>query len=182
MHENADPIDRLLDDDVERPPMGAVAVVRKGLSVSPEMRRGLGVTIGLALVGAFGRVLVPVFTQQVIDRGIGDPGSDVDMTWVWTLACIACGVLDVTTITNWLTRSRLARAAETALAGLRRTVFDHIHKLSIARHTESRRGVLVARVTADVEQLSLFFSWGGIAWIVSLTMMTAVAITMAVYD
>ena len=177
-----DLFDVLLDDDVEKPPAGAVEVVRRGLRVSPELRQGLGVTIGLALVGAFGRVLIPVLTQQVIDRGLGAGEGDVDMETVWGLAAISMGVLVVTTITNWMTRVRLARSAETALAGLRRKAFDHIHRLSIARHTESRRGVLVARVTADVEQLSLFFSWGGIAWVVSLTMMTAVAFTMAVYD
>jgi ATP-binding cassette, subfamily B, bacterial len=180
--ERPDVFDVLLDDDVERPPAGAVDVIRRGLRVSPELRQGLGVTIGLALVGAFGRVLIPVLTQQVIDRGLGGGEGDVDMSTVWTLAGVAAAVLVVTTITNWMTRARLARSAETALAGLRRKVFDHIHRLSIARHTENRRGVLVARVTADVEQLSLFFAWGGIAWIVSLTMMTAVAVTMAAYD
>ena len=87
--------------------------------------------------------------------------------------------LAVTTVANWLTRVRLARAAERALANLRSRVFDHIHRLSIARHTENRRGVLVARVTSDVETLSQFFSWGGIAWVVSLSMMVAVAVTMA---
>jgi len=160
---------------------GALDVVRRGLRVSPELRRGLGTTIALALIGAGGRVLIPVLTQQVIDKGIGAEGG-VDMGTVWTLAAVAAVVLVLTTVTNWLTRVRLARSAETALAGLRRQVFDHVHRLSLARHTQHRRGVLVARVTADVEQLSLFFSWGGIAWIVSLTMMTAVAATMAVYD
>jgi hypothetical protein len=69
--ERPDVFDVLLDDDVERPPAGAVDVIRRGLRVSPELRQGLGVTIGLALVGAFGRVLIPVLTQQVIDRGLG---------------------------------------------------------------------------------------------------------------
>jgi ATP-binding cassette subfamily B protein len=181
-HPDDELFDVLLDDDVDKPPAGAVEVVRRGHRVSPELRQGLGTTIALALVGAFGRVLIPVLTQQVIDRGLGSGEGDVDMPAVWKLAGAAFGVLVLTTVTNWMTRARLARSAETALAGLRRKVFDHIHKLSIARHTESRRGVLVARVTSDVEQLSQFFSWGGIAWIVSLTMMTAVAVTMAVYD
>ena len=155
--------------------------MRRGHARSaPSCATGLGVTIALALVGAGGRVLVPVLTQQVIDRGITDDG--VDMGIVWRLAAIAVVALVVTTVTNWRTRVRLARSAETALAGLRAQAFDHIHQLSIARHTESRRGVLVARVTSDVEQLSQFFSWGGIAWIVSLSMMIAVAVTMAIYD
>ena len=177
---DVDIVDLLLDDDADRPPVGAVAVVRRGMEVSPELRDGLGLTIGLALVGAGGRVLVPVLTQQIIDRGIS--GEGVRMATVWRLAAIAAAALAVTTVTNWRTRVRLARAAETALANLRGRVFDHVHKLSIARHTENRRGVLVARVTSDVETLSVFFSWGGIAWVVSLTMMAAVALTMAVYD
>jgi putative ABC transport system ATP-binding protein len=175
-----DEVDHLLDDDGARPPAGALDVVRRGMRVSPELRQGLGVTIGLALIGAGGRVLVPVLTQQIIDRGIGSDG--VDMGTVWRLSALAGLALAVTTVTNWRTRVRLARSAEAALANLRSHAFDHIHRLSIARHTENRRGVLVARVTSDIETLSLFFSWGGIAWIVSLTMMAAVAATMAVYD
>ncbi len=180
--DEVDEVDRLLDGEVEHPE-GALSVVRRGLAVSPELRKGLGTTVGLALLGAGGRVLVPVLTQQVIDRGIrgGQPG-DVDMPLVLGLAAVSLVVLSLTTLTNWLTRTRLARAAETALAGLRRRVFDQVHRLSIARHTENRRGVLVSRVTSDVEQLSQFFAWGGIAWIVSLSMMVAVAITMAIYD
>jgi ATP-binding cassette subfamily B protein len=174
-----DEVDVLLDDD-GKPPMGALAVVRRGLAVSPELKDGLGITILLALVGAGGRVLVPVLTQQVIDRGVAE--GRVDMAQVWRMTLLAVVALSITTTTNWRTRVRLARAAEGALANLRSRVFDHVHQLSIARHTENRRGVLVARVTSDVEQLSTFFSWGGIAWIVSLTMMVAVAVTMAIYD
>jgi putative ABC transport system ATP-binding protein len=183
MNAETDAVDVLLSDDLDaRPPAGALDVVRRGLAVSPELRQGLGTTIALALVGAGGRVLIPVLTQQIIDRGIAAGPGGVDMGTVWSLAGVAMVVLAVTTTTNWLTRVRLARAAETALARLRTKVFDHVHRLSIARHTENRRGTLVARVTSDVEQLSVFFAWGGIAWVVSLTMMTAVAVTMAAYD
>lgn len=174
-----DEVDRLLDAADEEP-VGALAVVRHGLKVSPELREGLGVTITLALIGAGGRVLVPVLTQQVIDRGITPEGVEVGT--VWRLSVLAMLILVLTTLTNWRTRVRLARAAERALANLRNRVFDHIHRLSIARHTESRRGVLVGRVTSDVETLSVFFAWGGIAWVVSLSMMVAVAATMAIYD
>lgn len=176
----ADDIDLLLDDDVERPPAGAVDIVRRGLRVTPELGRGLAVTIALALVGAGGRVLVPILVQQVIDRGIGERGVDLDV--VWRLSGVALVVLAATTVVNWLTRTRLATSSEGALAALRGRVFDHIHRLSIARHTENRRGVLVSRVTSDVEQLSQFFAWGGITWIVSISMMLAVAVTMAAYD
>ncbi len=77
---------------------------------------------------------------------------------------------------------RLARRSEHALYGLRTRAFDHIHALSIAHHAEERRGSLVARVTSDIETLSQFFQWGGIAWLLDGTLMIAVAVTMLVYD
>ena len=126
-----DEVDVLLDDD-HKPPMGALAVVRRGLAVSPELKDGLGLTLFLALVGAGGRVLVPVLTQQVIDRGVA--AGQVDMGQVWRMTALAVGCLAITTTTNWRTRVRLARAAEGALANLRARVFGHVHKLSIARH------------------------------------------------
>ncbi len=101
-------------------------------------------TLFLALIGAGGRVLVPVLTQQVIDKGIDTETGVIDMGEVWRLSAIAFVLLLITTFTNWMTRIRLARSAEGALARLRGRVFDHIHRLSIARHTENRRGVLVA--------------------------------------
>ncbi|MEO7557164.1 MAG: ABC transporter ATP-binding protein, partial [Acidimicrobiales bacterium] len=56
---------------------GAVSVLRRGMAATPELRRGLGVTIALAMLGAFGRVVIPVLTQQVIDRGLtGSEGPD----------------------------------------------------------------------------------------------------------
>jgi putative ABC transport system ATP-binding protein len=165
---------------------GAISVLRRGLAASPELRHGLGVTLLFALLGAGGRVLVPILTQQVIDRGIvnGAEGgaTDVQLGTVWTLAGVALALLVLTTVLSWQTRVRLARAAETALAALRRRVFDHVHRLSVAHHTSQQRGTLTGRVTNDVEQLSQFFSWGGIGWVVNLAVMLAVTATMAVYD
>ena len=53
---------------------------------------------------------------------------------------------------------------------LRVRTFEHIHQLSIAEQTEEKRGVFVARVTADVDTLSEFTEWGGIDWIISFAL------------
>ena len=44
--------------------------------------------------------------------------------------------------------------SEEALYGLRVRLFEHIHRLSLADHSEERKGALVARVTSDVETLA----------------------------
>ena len=56
------------------------------------------------------------------------------------------------------------------------------------RHTRARQqrrdpgGGHVARVTSDIEQLSQFFSWGGLAWLINLTLMLIVGGVMLAYD
>jgi putative ABC transport system ATP-binding protein len=160
---------------------GAISVLRRGMAAAPELRRGLGVTVGLALIGAAGRVVIPVLTQQVIDRGL--TGADgVRPGIVFALCGAALGLVVITMLIVRLTRVRLARASEDALYRLRTDAFDHIHQLSVAHHTDERRGALVSRVTSDVEVLSQFFSWGGVAWLVNGAVMVAVAVTMSVYD
>ncbi len=161
-------------------PEGAMAILRRGIAISPELRQGAAITVVLALVSAGGRVVIPVLSQQVIDRGLTQ--GAVQMNVVATLCALAAAAVALTAVATRATHRRLALASEGALYGLRTKAFSHIHRLSLNHHTEELRGRLVARVTSDVETLSQFFSWGGVAWIVNSAMLVAVIATMAVYD
>jgi ATP-binding cassette subfamily B protein len=159
---------------------GAVETLRRGWRSSPELRQGAVVTLLLAMVGAGGRLVVPILIQQAIDYGVTSSGVDVGL--VTRMAVIGLAAIVVCTTAQRFAVVRLARQSEYALYGLRTRAFAHIHDLSIADHADERRGSLVARVTSDIETLSQFFSWGGIAWLLDGTLMVAVAVTMFVYD
>lgn len=161
-------------------PGETIAILRRGWKASPELREGAAVTLLLALAGAAGRVIVPIIVQQAIDRGLASEG--VQPGTIAALGALALVVVAMTTVANRATFVRLARASERALFNLRTRAFDHVHGLSLRHHTDEQRGVLVARVTADVETLSRFFEWGGVAWLVNGLMVVVVAITMLVYD
>ena len=77
---------------------------------------------------------------------------------------------------------RLVRASEEALMNLRVRTFAHIHRLSIAEQSEEKRGVFVARVTADADSLQQFTEWGGIAWLISFVQAFAALALMLVYS
>src|SRR5688500_16639393 len=140
------------------------SVLRRGWRTSPELREGAGITVLLALLGAAGRVTVPILVQLTLDHGLeAGPGSPT----MWTLTATGLAVVVMTAVAARLTRIRLARAGERALCGLRVRAFRHIHSLSLATQTDERRGTLVSRVTSDVETLSQFLSWGGVAWLVN---------------
>lgn len=163
---------------------GAVDVIARGLAVSPALRRGLGGTVVLALLGTGTRVAVPILVQQVIDHGFsqGPAGGEVDFPLV-AILCAACAL--VVGISAWCLRSaikRLGMRSEEALYGLRVRLFEHIHGLSIAYHNEEKKGALVARVTSDIETLGQFFSWGALAWLLDGTLMFVVAMIMLSYD
>lgn len=139
---------------------GALRTLRRGLSLSPELRRGLPGTLVIALVATAGRVIVPVVIQQIIDGGLSS--DRVDMTFVIQMTMIALAAVVVTAgATGWM-HLRLAKVAETALSGLRIRAFRHIHDLSMLHQASEQRGVLVSRVTSDVDQISRFMQWGGL--------------------
>lgn len=158
----------------------AVETIGRGVRAAPAIRTGFGLTLLLALMGAGGRVVIPILVQQAIDRGFTADGVQVDVVTV--LAAIA---LVVVALATWAQRTavlRLGLRSEEALYGLRVRLFEHIHRLSIADHSEERKGALVARVTSDVETLAQFFQWGGLAWLLDGTLMLLVAGVMLAYD
>ncbi len=159
---------------------GAVEILSRGVKTTPELRRGIGITLLLAFIGACGRVVVPILIQQSIDRGISSDSVDVGL--VATLGLIGVGVVLVASLSQRTAVARLGVRSEEALYGLRLRLFNHIHRLSIADHVDERRGSLVARVTSDIETLTQFFSWGAIAWLLDGTLMLLVASVMLSYD
>jgi ABC-type multidrug transport system fused ATPase/permease subunit len=152
--------------------------VRRGLSLSPELRVGLAGTIAIAVVATAGRVVVPIAIQQIIDNGLG--GDDVDMGFVLEMILIALAAVLITgAATGWM-HVRLAKVAETALSGLRIRAFRHIHDLSMLHQASEQRGVLVTRVTSDVDQISRFMQWAGLMLLVNgLQALLALAVMLA---
>lgn len=144
---------------------GAWTTVKRGLSLSPELRLGLGGTLAIAFVATAGRVIVPVAIQQIIDGGLED--GAVDMGFVIRMILVALVAVVITaSFTGWM-HLRLARVAETALSGLRIRAFRHIHDLSMLHQASEQRGVLVSRVTSDVDQISRFMQWAGLMLVVN---------------
>jgi ATP-binding cassette subfamily B protein len=144
---------------------GALETIRRGLSLSPELRTGLVGTIVIAVVATAGRVVVPIAIQQIIDNGLAENG--VDMGFVVEMTLIALAAVIITGgATGWM-HVRLAKVAETALSGLRVRAFRHIHDLSMLHQASEQRGVLVARVTSDVDQISRFMQWAGLMLLVN---------------
>ena len=157
---------------------GAIATIRRGLALTPELLRGLWITLLLAVIATAGKVVVPIAVQALLDRGIIAPESP-DVAFVAGAAGLAALVLLATATCNVLMNRRLFRLAETSLATLRKRAFRHIHDLSLLTQGTEQRGALVSRVTSDVDTVSQFMSFGGIMLVVmsfQLVLATAVMV------
>ena len=162
--------------------LGTWATLKRGLELSPELRKGIGVTVLLALISTVGRVVVPYVVQQTTDRGILAKSGHPDIGLVVRLVLLAaCGVA-LTAVTSYFVNVRLFRASESGLATLRIKAFRHIHDLSMLTQNTERRGSLVSRVTSDVDTISMFVQFGGLMLIVSLGQLTLATVLMVIYS
>jgi ATP-binding cassette subfamily B protein len=110
-----------------------------------------------SLVLATGAALVPPYLAGLaIDDGIraGDVGA---LTWI-AVAFVGAATVNFgatyaqTYLTNWV--------GQRALADLRRRVFAHLQTLSIGFYSRNRSGVLISRLTNDVQALDALVTDG----------------------
>lgn len=160
--------------------IGAIATIRRGMEVSPELREGFWTTLVLAVLAACGQVVVPIAVQQTLDRGLGSGGADVG--FVVRMGLLAAVAIAVTSVASYKMTYRLFSASERGLATLRTKAFRHVHDLPLLTQNTERRGALVARVTTDVDQVSQFLVFGGMIFIVSIGQMLVATLVMVAYS
>lgn len=164
----------------------APRTILRGLRLSPEFTRGLWLTVLLAMAATAGKVVVPVAVQQVIDVGVTDAtdsgAPQPDIAFVATAVGVCALAVLLTAVCTYLMNVRLYRATESGLASLRIRAFRHVHDLATLTQNSERKGALVSRVTADVDQISNFMQWGGILLIVSSGQLLIATGLMAYYS
>jgi ABC-type multidrug transport system fused ATPase/permease subunit len=112
--------------------------------------RGRVILMFVALTLATAAALAPPYLLgRAIDVGI--EGGDLDaLTWI-TIAFVAAAAINFggtyaqTYLTGWV--------GQRALADLRRRIFAHLQTLSIGFYSRNRSGVLISRLTNDVQAL-----------------------------
>ena len=162
-----------------RPVQGAFKILKRGISDSREMRVGLGYTIAMAMFYSLGSLLVPILIQQILDQGLSDGFRP---RFVYTACALAAVAIVLVYVAGRATFRRMVRASEAALKSLRVRVFEHIHRLSIAEQSATRRGIYVTRVTSDIDQLLQFMEWGALSWVLGGTLMIGTLVAMFAYS
>ena len=170
-----------LDEDDDAADLSAIDVVRRGIARTPEIKRTIWFSAVLSISVAVGRLAIPVLVQQVIDRGLlGDQGYRSGL--VLGLAAVALALVIAVAVLTPIAEVAMVKGAQQSLYELRRQAFAHIHRLSLAEHSREKRGVLLARVTSDVETVSRFVEWGAMTWAMNVSVIVGAFVVMAVYS
>lgn len=167
--------------DLSVPAYSARETFRKGFQVSPELRKGLGITLSLAAAAATARAVIPIVSQRVTDDGILAPGG-VDLDTVVMLVSIGAAVVTAAMLIEWRVRRRMVLAAEAGLGTLRKRAFNNVHQLSVLTQNQEQRGRYVSRVTGDVDTIRDLMQWTGAGMVVAALESLVVFVVMVSYS
>ena len=123
--------------------------------VRPILRpqRRLIVVAGVAMVGATAVSLAgPLLAKIAIDRGIGRHDPHV----IDVVALVYVGLVVIRPVLERVIVLTSARAGERFMGDLRVAAYDKLQQLSMPFFEQTRAGVLVSRLTADVQTLTTF--------------------------
>jgi ATP-binding cassette, subfamily B, multidrug efflux pump len=120
----------------------------------------------------------PLLTQRVIDVAL--PAHDAGMTMRSALLYAASLILAFGC--SYGETILTAMLGQRVMRDLRRQLFEHVQRLSIAFYDHTPVGRLVTRVTSDVESLNELFTAGVVAGLGDLFTLVAIAALMITTD
>ena len=146
----------------------------------------LGSGLGLAAAGALvatvvatvARLLGPIVVRGGIDDGI----TAGDRRVITVAALIYAGLLVGQYFAQRISQYAVAWLGQRYLTQLRSAVFAHLMRLDMAFYGRSKAGVLVSRMTNDIESIQDFAEEGAVTLVTNLLTIIGVAVAMLAVD
>jgi ABC-type multidrug transport system fused ATPase/permease subunit len=120
----------------------------------------------------------PYLSKYAVDDGIKN--QNLDALWWIVAAFLIAGLLNwgmsyaQTYLTGWV--------GERILADLRNRLFDHLQRLSLGFYERNRAGVIISRLTNDVEAIDQLVTDGVTSLVQNTLMLAGTAILLFVLD
>jgi ATP-binding cassette subfamily B protein len=165
-----------VDPDAKLDRRAARDVLRRAAPILRPYRREV---IGAAIMVTISTMAVlagPFLLKVGIDRGISvDDGRVLNLVVVAYI--VVAAVAYVTSRTQVLL---ISKAGEGFLRDLRRKVFDHLLRLSMPFYDREKAGVVVSRMTSDVDSLQELVQQGLLQLVASLLLIIGSLVVLAV--
>jgi ATP-binding cassette subfamily B protein len=134
--------------------------------------------IFLVLIETLALMVGPVLTQIGIDDGVrkGNKTVLVVAGLIYVLAVVVSALL------GWARVSYTGRLGERLNETLRIRVFGHMQRQGVDFHTEEKAGVLITRMTSDIEALAVLFQEGIVNLLVQIFTLLVITGALFYYD
>jgi len=140
----------------------------------PELR-SLGGVFVLVLLETIFLQAGPLLTEIGIDNGISKGNKGV----LVAVAIAYVGAIIISGVSSWLRTAYTGRLGEKLMYQLRVRVFSHLQRQSLGYYTNEKAGVLMTRMTSDIEALTQLFQEGLVNFAVQA--LTLVVITIVLF-
>lgn len=150
-------------------------VVRRSLEFAAPYRRTIWKAMAYVTLVTLCTVAGPLLVLVATDHGLRDRNAAV------LNACVAAYVV-VVGISYVASRKQylaINTAGEGFLRDLRVRVFDRLQAQSMAFYDRNKAGVLVARMTADIESMAELIQWGLLQFVSAALLLVVTIVVMA---
>ncbi len=161
------------EDQLDRE--AATRVLRRSWRFLRPYRTPLRLALGLIVVYTLATLGGPYLVKRGIDRGIkaGDAGA-LDAAVIAYLVIAALGF-----VANRFQVVLVGRVGEGFLRDLRVRVFDHLQRLSMPFYDREKAGVVVSRMTSDVDSLQELVQMGLLQFVSSALLIVLSVVVLA---
>lgn len=169
--DHPEPTDRFDRSGYDREPFSLRSFLR-------PHRLGLAGALSLVLVETVAVQAAPFLTKVAIDDGIR--GDDFGVV-VGAFIALVVSILLTSGASAWR-MLYTGRLGERIMYGLRMRVFAHLQRQSLGFYTNEKAGVLMTRMTSDVEALSVLFQEGIVNFAVQALTLVVIAGVLFVFN
>lgn len=160
------------DDKLD--PEATKRVLRRAIGMAEPFRRTIAGALGFVLLSTLGLLSGPIIVKFAIDNGIDANARDV-------LRNAVLAYVVVVAIAYLASRQQyifINRAGEGFLRSLRVRTFEHIQRQSLGFFDRNQSGVLISRMTADIESMAELVQWGLLQFVAALFLIVIALVLM----
>jgi len=162
------------DHQVERP----LQLFRRAAGYGRDLARPAAGAVVATVASTAARLAGPLVIRLGVDEGV--VAGNLQMVTTATVMLVA--VLAAQYVTQRVSIYSVAGVAERYLRSMRVRVFRHLINLDMGFFGRSKTGVLVSRMTSDIEALTEFANQGAVSVITSVLMVAGVTVAMFLVD
>jgi ABC-type multidrug transport system fused ATPase/permease subunit len=147
---------RALSDEDKLERGETMAVLGRAFEVARPHRRAIYLALSFVVIGTLVTLSGPLLVRFGIDKGIdADDPAALNLAVAAYIVAVAIGYL-----AGRKQYLAINRAGEGFLRDMRVLVFGRLQRQSMAFYDREKAGVLVSRMTADIESMSELIQWG----------------------